>query len=71
MKKRLFEQQFHAGIKGLDTGHRTIDIAFGVLVLGDPQTVFITSLGLSKGGGLAGSEPGVGCFSGDEPATRI
>ena len=49
MKKRLSEQQFHACIKGLYIGQRTIDIAYGVLVLGQPQTVFITSLGLSKG----------------------
>ena len=49
MKKRLSEQQFHACIKGLGIGQRTIDIAYGVLVLGQPQTVFSTSLGLSKG----------------------
>ena len=41
--------QFHAGIKGLDISQRTIDIAYGVLVLGQAQTVFITSLGLFKG----------------------
>lgn len=49
MKKRLTEAQLQACIKGLNVGQQTIDIARGVLVLGQPQAAFITSLGLSKG----------------------
>ncbi|WP_218619039.1 TrfB-related DNA-binding protein, partial [Pseudomonas aeruginosa] len=49
MKKRLTEAQFQACIKGLDVGQQTIEIARGVLVLGQPQAAFITSLGLTKG----------------------
>ena len=49
MKKRLTEAQFQACIKGLDVGQQTIEIARGVLVLGQPQAAFIMSLGLTKG----------------------
>lgn len=49
MKKRLSEAQFQACIKSLDVGQQTIDIAHGVLVKGQPQAVFVTSLGLSRG----------------------
>jgi hypothetical protein len=49
MKKRLTEAQLQACIKGLNVGQQTIDIARGVLVLGQPQAAFITSLGLTKG----------------------
>lgn len=49
MKKRLSEAQFQACIKGLEVGQKTIEIAHGVLVMGQPQAQFVTSLGLSKG----------------------
>jgi hypothetical protein len=49
MKKRLSEAQFQACIKGLEVGQQTIEIAHGVLVMGQPQAQFVTSLGLSKG----------------------
>lgn len=49
MKKRLTEAQFEACVKDLDVGQQTIEIARGVLVLGQPQAAFIASLGLSKG----------------------
>jgi len=49
MKKRLTEAQFQETIKGLNIGQQTIDIAHAVLVEGRPQTVFVASLGLSKG----------------------
>lgn len=49
MKKRLTEAQFQTAIKGLEIGQQTIDIARGVLVDGQPQAEFVTSLGLTKG----------------------
>ncbi|MFN7836029.1 MAG: transcriptional regulator KorA [Burkholderiaceae bacterium] len=49
MKKRLTEAQFQACIRGLDVGQQTIEIAHGVLVLGQPQASFVASLGLSRG----------------------
>ena len=49
MKKRLTEIQFQACIKGLDVGRQTIEIAHGVLVMGQPQASFVVALGLSKG----------------------
>lgn len=49
MKKRLSQAQFQACIKGLVVGQKTIDIAHGVLVIGQPQASFVASLGLSKG----------------------
>lgn len=49
MKKRLSEAQFQACIKGLEVGQQTIEIAHGVLVLGQPQTTFAASLGLTRG----------------------
>lgn len=49
MKKRLTEAQFQACIKGLEVGHQTIEIAYGVLVMGQPQATFVAALGLSKG----------------------
>ena len=49
MKKRLSEAQFQACIKGLEVGQQTIEIAHGVLVMGQPQTSFVVSLGLSRG----------------------
>ena len=49
MKKRLSEAQFQACLKGLGVGQQTIDIAHGVLVMGQTQAQFVESLGLSKG----------------------
>ena len=49
MKKRLTEAQFQACIKGLDVGQQTLEIARGVLVQGQPQAGFVSSLGLTKG----------------------
>lgn len=49
MKKRLSEAQFQACVKGLDVGKQTIEIAHGVLVKGQPQTAFVTALGVSRG----------------------
>ena len=49
MKKRLTASQFQEIIKSLDIGGQTVDIARGVLVDGRPQSVFVTSLGLTRG----------------------
>jgi len=49
MKKRLSEAQFQACIKGLEVGQQTIEIAHGVLVMGQPQASFVVSLDLSRG----------------------
>ena len=49
MKKRLTQAQFYACTKGLEVGQQTLDIARGVLVLGQPQTTFVQSMGLTKG----------------------
>ncbi|MFN9707817.1 MAG: transcriptional regulator KorA [Burkholderiales bacterium] len=49
MKKQLTEAQFQACIRGLDVGQQTIEIAHGVLVKGQPQALFVASLGLSRG----------------------
>ena len=49
MKKRLSEAQFQACTKGLNVGLQTIEIAYGVLVKGQPQTSFVVTLGLTKG----------------------
>ena len=49
MRKRLTEAQFQACISGLDVGEQTIAIARGVLVLGQRQKNFVSSLGLTKG----------------------
>lgn len=49
MKKRLTEAQFQAAIRGLEVGQQTIEIAQGVLVLGQPQSVFVEALGVTKG----------------------
>ena len=49
MKKRLSQAQYQACIMGLAVGQQTIDIAHGVLVMGQPQASFVASLGLSKG----------------------
>ena len=49
MKKRLSEAQFRACIHGLDVGAQTLQIAHGVLVLGQTQASFVQALGLSKG----------------------
>lgn len=49
MEKRLSDAQFQACIKGLAVGRQTIEIAHGVLVMGQPQASFALALGLSKG----------------------
>lgn len=49
MKKRLSQAQYQACIMGLAVGQQTIDIAHGVLVMGQTQASFVASLGLSKG----------------------
>ena len=49
MKKQLTEAQFKAAISRLDVGQQTVDIAHAVLVKGQAQSVFVESLGLSKG----------------------
>ena len=49
MKKQLTEAQFLAAISRLDVGQQTVDIARAVLVNGQAQSVFVESLGLSKG----------------------
>jgi hypothetical protein len=49
MTKRLTEAQFQACIKGLDISQQTKEIARGVLVLGQPQTTYVKSLGVTKG----------------------
>jgi len=49
MKKRLSEAQFQACIKSLEVGQQTVDMAYGVLVQGQPQASFVISLGLSRG----------------------
>ncbi len=49
MKKRLSKQQFDAAVATIDVGQQTIAIARGVLVLGQPQAHFVTTLGLTKG----------------------
>ena len=49
MKKQLSQAQYQACIMGLAVGQQTIDIAHGVLVMGQPQASFVASLGLSKG----------------------
>ena len=49
MKKRLSEAQFQACVDGLKVGRRTLEIAHGVLVGGQPQASFVASLGLSRG----------------------
>lgn len=48
-QKRLSEAQFQTCIKGLEVGQQTIDIAHGVLVMGQPQAQHAAKLGLSKG----------------------
>lgn len=49
MKKRLTEDQFQKCIEGLNVGEQTIEIAHGVLVLGQSQTTFVASFGITKG----------------------
>ena len=49
MKKQLTEAQFQAAVSRLDVGQQTVTIARAVLVEGQPQSVFVDSLGLSKG----------------------
>ncbi len=49
MKKQLTEAQFQAAISRLDVGQQTVSIAWAVLVKGQAQSVFVDSLGLSKG----------------------
>jgi hypothetical protein len=49
MHKRLSEAQFRACVKGLEVGQQTIDIAYGVLVKGEPQATFAARFGLSRG----------------------
>lgn len=49
MKKRLSEAQFQECIRGLEVGRQTIEIAHGVLVMGQPQAAFVAALGLSRG----------------------
>jgi len=49
MKKRLTPQQFKAATKGLDVGAQTIEIAYGVLVQGEPQAKFVEHFSLSRG----------------------
>jgi hypothetical protein len=49
MKKQLTEAQFLVCIQGLEVGQQTIEIARGVLVLGQPQSAFVKALGVTKG----------------------
>ncbi|MTW05860.1 TrfB-related DNA-binding protein [Pseudoduganella ginsengisoli] len=49
MKKRLTPQQFKAATKNLDVGAQTIEIAYGVLVEGEPQSKFVQKFSLSRG----------------------
>jgi hypothetical protein len=49
MKKRQSASQFQECIKSLDVGQQTVEIARGVLVHGQPQATFVSSLRLTKG----------------------
>ncbi len=49
MKKTLSESQFQECTKGLDVGVQTLEIAYGVLVLGKTQASFAKQLGITKG----------------------
>ena len=49
MKKRLTPQQFKVATKGLDVGAQTLEIAYGVLVEGEPQAKFVQRFTLSRG----------------------
>jgi len=49
MKKQLSESQFQLCVNDLEVGQQTIEIAHGVLVMGQPQSVYVAALGLSKG----------------------
>ncbi|MBS4016432.1 MAG: transcriptional regulator [Candidatus Latescibacteria bacterium] len=49
MKKSLTEAQFQACVKSLDVGEKTLKIAYGVLVKGETQKVYVEQLGLSCG----------------------
>jgi hypothetical protein len=49
MQKRLTEAQFLVCIHGLEVGPQTLEIAHGVLVLGQSQSSFAKALGVSRG----------------------
>jgi len=49
MAKRMSKDEFREAIKGLDIGPQNLDIAEGVLVLGEQQTVYMEKYGLSRG----------------------
>jgi hypothetical protein len=49
MAKLMSEADFQEAIKGLDMGPQSLEIAEGVLVRGEPQTVYTQKFGLTKG----------------------
>lgn len=48
-QKRLSKQEFMNVTKNLNVGQQTLDIAYGVLVQGQPQKYFVETLNVSRG----------------------
>ncbi|EFI8498299.1 transcriptional regulator [Escherichia coli] len=48
-KKTMTEAQFADSIQGLGVSPQTLEIAHGVLVLGNPQSQYVRELGLTPG----------------------